>query len=113
MEENQNSEIHFSSDKSVLNFKNISTDDYYLSNGEVVLWLAVLRRAIQDAICGSVDNRRSARRWFNDRNSFRVGSFNWVCFILDWEVHQERICDMANNGKREDFERIRRMLFVK
>ncbi len=46
------------------------------------LWTAVLDQAIKDALGENLFLRQGAREWFRSEDR-EVGSFLWVCSILD------------------------------
>lgn len=63
------------------------------------LWTAVLDQAVRDAQ-GSVTTyiqRESARAWLRSANQ-DVGSFLWVCSILDFDPHlfRNRLAEKEN-----------------
>lgn len=77
---------------------------------ELNLWMAVLRRAIQDAILcrdgkkGPERLRLKALRWlFCDERPTRVGQFLWIVDHLRLETISE-IRNIALNGTLEDYE---------
>ena len=67
------------------------------------LWTAVLGQAVRDAQ-GSVTNyiqRESARAWLRSSNQ-NVGSFFWVCSILNFDPHlfRSRLAEKGNPTTR-------------
>ena len=77
--------------------------------GERSLWLAVLRRAMQDCIFSTNERTRfTASEWLNDRSG-DIYSVRWVCDHLDINyVYWIRM--MANDGSEEDRKRLKRIL---
>lgn len=80
---------------------------------EAGLWLAVLKRAMQDALLCNKKERREALAWINDdrdERKLKTGSILWVCEYLDIDFLSE-IRRIANEGEADDYFRLQRVLF--
>ena len=66
---------------------------------ERVLWAAVMERAVYDLKSKDKLQRGSASEWFQNRRRTDVGSFIWVCEVLD--IDPDRYRKLALNRSKK------------
>lgn len=86
--------------------KNIETIEETYGDPYTALWASVMVQGIMDMDSHVNSDRDSARRWYWE-DAGEIGSFSWICEMLDLNFERLQFACMSREGRANLLRRIR------